>query len=146
MPTKLSAYQFGHAVGEKLAWSDFKPGGYYGFTKGLGIGGAALGAGLGGIVGAVNPGETGDGKNKKPRSTLYAALRGAGLGGLIGGGVGAGSGLAADAFTEPNPIETAINMLPGVRLEGGEAVEKRVEDAANAAKQKWDETRKSWGF
>lgn len=144
MSTKLSAYQFGRAVGEKLAWSDDRPGGMYGATTGLGLAGAGLGGLLGGVYGAAHPGEETDGKRKKPRSKLHGALRGLAAGGLIGGGVGAGAGLGVDAMAEATPIE----ILPGVNVKPDalDAAAKKVEDAANAAKQKWEETRKSWGF
>lgn len=57
--------------------------------------GGVLGAGLGGIAGALMPGEEEYedeyGRMRKRRgSRLAGALRGAGLGGLAGGGIGAG--------------------------------------------------------
>jgi hypothetical protein len=144
MPTKFNAYQFGQAMAVKLAWSPDRPGGTYGSTMALGLGGAGLGGLLGGVYGAAHPGEETDGKRKKPRSKLQGALRGLAAGGLIGGGVGAGAGLLHDANAEATPVE----LFPGVSVKP-EAIDnaaKKIEDATNAAKQKWEETRKSWGF
>lgn len=58
-------------------------------------GGGLIGAGLGGLAGAMMPGEEEyedeDGRIRKRRGSMLAgALRGAGMGGLAGAGVGAG--------------------------------------------------------
>jgi hypothetical protein len=66
-----------------------------------GLGGAALGAGLGGLAGLIDPGEDEYGRR---RSRLSAALRGALGGGLTGGGAGA----LLEAYN-PGTGQTAMN-------------------------------------
>jgi hypothetical protein len=68
-----------------------------GGTPGLGgaMGAGLLGAGLGGVAGALMPGEEeyedeNGNVRKRSRGMLAGALRGAGMGGLAGGAVGAG--------------------------------------------------------
>lgn len=60
-----------------------------------GLGGAALGAGLGGLYGLLAPGEDGEGKR---RGRLSGALRGALGGGLLGGGAAAVGEAASPGF------------------------------------------------
>lgn len=87
MTKTQSARDFGAAV--KLAFL-----GEYGMPA---LGGAAIGAGLGGLAGIINPGEEDhyddNGKviGRKQRSRLGAALSGALAGGLGGGALGAGA-------------------------------------------------------
>lgn len=60
-----------------------------------GLGGAALGAGLGGLAGLIAPGEDGQGRR---RSRLSSALSGALGGGLLGGGAAAVGEVASPGF------------------------------------------------
>jgi hypothetical protein len=82
-----SARDFGAAV--KLA--------FLGEYTAPALGGATLGAGIGGIAGLINPGEedqyddNGRVIGRKQRSRLSAALSGALMGGVGGGAVGAGA-------------------------------------------------------
>lgn len=97
-----------------------------------GLGGAALGAGLGGLAGLIAPGEDGQGRR---RGRISGALRGALGGGLLGGGAAAigeaaspGFGRSAynyaqdlhrQLFGRPNPaaggqpVPTATTPMPG---------------------------------
>lgn len=67
------------------------------------MGGAALGAGLGGLAGLINPGED---ENGKTRSRFGAMLRGA-----LGGGAMGGLGGAAAGHFAPGQTNDLINKL-----------------------------------
>lgn len=86
-----AAFQFGYKVALDL--SQLTP-----MTGGLG--GAALGAGLGGLHGLISPGQVdsydddGNVVGKEQRGRLSGALRGALAGGGVGGALGLGAGYA----------------------------------------------------
>ena len=76
-----------------------------------GLGGAALGAGMGGLAGALNPGEETtldeDGRLVKRRKSRLAAA----LGGALGGGVlGGGAGAALGHF-RPDIVDQGMQLL-----------------------------------
>ena len=74
---KSAASQFGEKLAAGFDWKSI---------MNTGLGGAALGAGLGGLAGLISPGEDGQGRRK---SRLSSALSGALGGGLLGGGAAA---------------------------------------------------------
>jgi hypothetical protein len=81
-----SARQFGEKFAAGFDWKSI---------MNTGLGGAALGAGVGGLAGLIAPGEEADGKR---RGRLSGALRGALGGGLLGGGAGAVGEAASPGF------------------------------------------------
>lgn len=83
---KSSALSFGEKCAAGVDWKSIMH---------TGLGGAALGAGLGGLAGMVAPGEDANGKR---RGRLSGALRGALGGGLVGGGAGAIGEAASPGF------------------------------------------------
>lgn len=101
---KASAFEFGKMIKRAYGWGDFtkqvsdtwNSPGVQGFVNdpttqaGLMYGG--IGAGLGGLYGAISPGEYEDEYGQvRRRGRLMGALRGAAGGGLLGGAVGAGA-------------------------------------------------------
>jgi hypothetical protein len=87
-----------------------------------GLGGAALGAGVGGLAGLVNPGVDESGKRK---SRLGAALKGA-----LGGGAVGGLGGAAVGHFAPNQTQQFGSQLAGL-LGGGKAGPSQAEQDHN---------------
>lgn len=76
---EASAFKFGAKVAFKLSPEVMQGG----------LGGAALGAGIGGLAGLISPGEDENGKKRNRLSAaLSGALGGAGVGGLAGGAAG----------------------------------------------------------
>lgn len=76
---KASAREFGAKVAFKLSPEVMQGG----------LGGAALGAGIGGLAGLISPGEDENGRKRNRFSAaLTGALGGAGVGGLAGGAAG----------------------------------------------------------
>ena len=104
-----SAFEFG----EKLAMDPRLMGG---------LGGAALGAGVGGLAGLVNPGVDENGKRK---SRLGAALKGA-----LGGGAVGGLGGAAVGHFAPNQTQQFGSQIAGL-LGGGKAGPSQAEQDHN---------------
>lgn len=87
-----------------------------------GLGGAALGAGVGGLAGLVNPGVDESGKRKsRVGSALMGALGGAGVGGLGGAAVG---------HFAPNQTQQFGSQIAGL-LGGGKAAPSAAEQAHN---------------
>jgi len=87
---KTEKQSVARSFGEKLAAGfDMKS------IMNTGLGGAALGAGLGGLAGLIAPGEDGTGKR---RGRLSGALRGALGGGALGGAAGAIGEAASPGF------------------------------------------------
>lgn len=87
-----------------------------------GLGGAALGAGVGGLAGLVNPGVDESGKRKsRMGSALMGALGGAGVGGLGGAAVG---------HFAPNQTQQFGSQIAGL-LGGGKTAPSEAEQAHN---------------
>lgn len=95
-----SARAFGEKAAASVNWQN---------VMNTGLGGAALGAGLGGLTGLVAPGEDERGRR---RNRFGAMLRGALGGGLVGGGAGAAAEAASPGFGQ-----SAANMA---RTYGGD--------------------------
>ena len=108
-PAQMQKLSSAYVFGVKLAMDPRLMGG---------LGGAALGAGVGGLAGLVNPGVDENGKRK---SRLGAALRGA----LGGGALGGLGGAAAGQFA-PNQMLQFGSQVAGL-LGGGKAAPSQAE-------------------
>lgn len=96
-----SAFEFGSKVALELPKLDLNSP----LAQG-GLGGAALGAGLGGLAGLMNPGEDEHGKRK---SRLMAALKG-----VLGGGVSGGAAGAAAGHFAPEMVKNVAGRAQGL--------------------------------
>jgi hypothetical protein len=92
---EASALAFGRLVKQSIDWSQLgerAKGIFNDPTAQAGLMYGGVGAGLGGLYGAINPGEYEDEYGQvKRRGRFMGALRGAAGGGLLGGAVGAGA-------------------------------------------------------
>lgn len=106
LPQAKTAAANAFEFGQKAAFINFKDPRVV-----SGLGGAALGAGIGGLAGAFNPGED---ENGRKRNRFGAALAGA----LGGAGVGGLSGAAAGHLMKDNPTMQQFGDSVGSRLAG----------------------------